>query len=88
MCIVLTLQADNGSILRPPSLIPKSGFRRSSNPIRFVLDLFNDDGLYDAFLNIREPNLMAMKTTRRNYIAFKRLVSNIRLSLLRPFLSS
>ena len=65
---VLTLQVDNGSILRPPSLIPKSESRRSTNP----LDLFNDDGLYDVFLNIREPNLMAMKNTRRNYIAFKR----------------
>ena len=56
--------------------------------MRFAFDLFNDDGLYDVFLNIREPNLMAMKNTRRNYIAFKRLVSNqYSLIPLKTFLS-
>ena len=74
---MLTLQqVGNDETLRPPSITDDiSEYQWSTNPMRFALDLFakwfHDQG-YDVFLSIREPNLVAMKNTRRNYIAFKR----------------
>ena len=51
-------------------------------PTKNVLDLFaklpNDDGQYDMFLNICDPDLMDdPQQIRKNYLAFKRSDSNV-----------